>query len=94
MIYACYMATPVFMFLGLTGLALAGLFIIASRLNLRGVNTLRKAACIVASLVGVGLLVAAVIIYSFGASRSLDTLQNNLFDIEGTLRHWFRSLSL
>ncbi len=88
------MGTPVFIFLGITGLALAGLLTIASKLDLRGVDALRKAACIVASLVGVGLLIAGVIVYSFGADRSLSALQNSLFDVEGTLRHWFHSLSL
>ncbi len=88
------MGTPVFMFLGLTGIGLAILLIIAAKLNLRGVDTIRKAACIVASLVGVGLLVAGVIVYSVGADQSLNALQNSLLDIEGTLRHWFQSLSL
>lgn len=88
------MGTPVFVFLGLTGIALAILLTVASKLDLRGVEALRKAACIVASLVGFGLLVAGVVVYSFGADRSLSALQNSLFDIEGTLRHWFQSLSL
>lgn len=94
MIYACDMGTPVLVFLGVTGLALAALLTIASKLDLRGVETLRKAACIVASLVGIGLLVAGIIVYSFGADQSLSALQNSLLDIEGTLRHWFHSLSL
>ena len=47
-------------FLGLTGIALAVLLTVASKLDLRGVEAVRKAACIVASLVGFGLLVAGV----------------------------------
>ncbi len=88
------MGTPVFIFLGITGMSLAGLLTIAAKFDLRGVDALRKATCIVASLVGIGLLIAGVVVYSFGADRSLSAVQNSLFDIEGTLRHWFHSLSL
>lgn len=82
------------MFLGLTGIALAVLLTIAARLDLRGVVVLRKAACILASLVGMGLLAAVAVVYFFGATQSFDAVQNSLYDIESILRHWFHSLSL